>query len=211
MNPAKLRRNFAVVFAAALCIAIPCHAQKRRSVGTRSPGDQFTIEKITGQVLDANLRPAAGAEVTVRAENTIVATARTDDSGTFAVAGLRGGMHQVDSPTTSALCRFWAPSTAPPCAIDQLAIIEDGAIVRGQAGPQFRQDFLHDAKAVAAAGLNPQRRVMVPFILLTPIGYFIRRRVVARSLSLAPLWLYLACALVYLIGEAAILASVPAP
>ncbi len=51
-----------------------------------------------------------------------------------------------------------------------------------------------DAQAVERAGeLNPQRRALVPFMLLTPIGYFIRRRHVA-GLSLTPLWVWLMCA-----------------
>lgn len=53
-----------------------------------------------------------------------------------------------------------------------------------------------DAQAIQRAGFNPTKRTMVPFMLLTPIGYFIRRKVVTGS-SLAPLWMWLACGLGY--------------
>ncbi len=62
-----------------------------------------------------------------------------------------------------------------------------------------------DAQAVERAGLNPQRRALVPFMLLTPIGYFIRRRHVA-GLSLTPLWVWLMCAVVFLVIEIALFA-----
>ncbi len=104
---------------------------------------------LIGQVVDTNLRPVAGAEVAIFVADTAVATSRTDASGTFAVTGLRGGTHQVVAPHGTAICRLWAPGTAPPCATNQLAIIEQRAIVRGQAGPRFRDEFFPHAKAIA--------------------------------------------------------------
>lgn len=59
-----------------------------------------------------------------------------------------------------------------------------------------------DAQAVERTGLNSERRTLVPFMLLTPIGYFLRRRQVARF-SLTPLWIWLACAAVFAIIEIA--------
>lgn len=53
-----------------------------------------------------------------------------------------------------------------------------------------------DAQAIQRAGFNPTKRTMVPFMLLTPVGYFIRRKVVTGS-SLSPLWMWLACGLGY--------------
>jgi len=57
MNSVKLRRNLrsklVVALAAVLFIAVPSYAHKRRAVAQRSPGAPFTIEKITGQVLDS--------------------------------------------------------------------------------------------------------------------------------------------------------------
>lgn len=114
-----------------------------RDIALRSGG------LLTGQVLDAKLRPSAGAQVTIRGTDATVATTQSDTNGTFAVTGLRGGIHQIVTPTGNVLCRFWAPGTAPPCAVDQIAMIDDQTVVRGQAGPQFRQGFHDDVKAIA--------------------------------------------------------------
>lgn len=55
-----------------------------------------------------------------------------------------------------------------------------------------------DAKAISAAGLNPQGRTMVPFLFLTQIGYFLRRKSVA-GLSLKPLWIWLGAIVIYVV------------
>lgn len=53
MNSVKLRRNVLAALVAALCIAVPSHAQKRRSVNPRWQGLPFTVEVLSGQVLDS--------------------------------------------------------------------------------------------------------------------------------------------------------------
>lgn len=59
-----------------------------------------------------------------------------------------------------------------------------------------------DSKRAALAGLNPHGRAIAPFVLLTPIGYFLRRKAVT-SLPLTPLWLWLAAVIVYVIFSGA--------
>lgn len=61
-----------------------------------------------------------------------------------------------------------------------------------------------DARLVTDAGLNPKGRAIAPFILLTPIGYFLRRKQVA-NLPLTELWVWLGCVLVFLIGKGVLL------
>ena len=60
-----------------------------------------------------------------------------------------------------------------------------------------------DAKAINDAGANPQRRRLLPFMLLLPIAYFIRRKMVA-STSLTPLWIWLVGMVVYVLGVGAL-------
>lgn len=60
-----------------------------------------------------------------------------------------------------------------------------------------------DASRIKAAGLNPQHRTMVPFLFLTQIGYFLRRKSVA-GLSLTPLWLWVGSLVVYVIFYGAV-------
>ncbi|MER9689718.1 DUF4339 domain-containing protein [Mesorhizobium sp. M0139] len=60
-----------------------------------------------------------------------------------------------------------------------------------------------DAQAINNAGRNPQRRTLVPFLSLFPIGYFIRRRIVSAA-PLTPLWIWLVSAVVYVMGASAL-------
>lgn len=59
-----------------------------------------------------------------------------------------------------------------------------------------------DARNLYRSGRNPKPRTAVPFVLLTPIAYFIRRHVLVRR-SLKFLWIWLGTAFVWLIGLAA--------
>lgn len=59
--------------------------------------------------------------------------------------------------------------------------------------------FAHqDAKRIAAAGLNTNGKTLVPFMFLTQIGYFLRRRSVT-GLPLTPLWIWLGSFVIYVI------------
>lgn len=53
MKHVSLGRSLIAALVVVLCLTLPALGQKRRSVGTRSPGAEFTVEKITGQVLDS--------------------------------------------------------------------------------------------------------------------------------------------------------------
>ncbi|MGP2490708.1 DUF4339 domain-containing protein [Mesorhizobium sp. PUT5] len=55
-----------------------------------------------------------------------------------------------------------------------------------------------DANRIKAAGLNRENRTLVPFLLLTQIGYFLRRKSIA-GLPLTPLWLWIGSVVVYVI------------
>ena len=63
-----------------------------------------------------------------------------------------------------------------------------------------------DAKAINNAGRNPRHRTLVPFIFLFPVGYFIRRRIVAAT-PLTPLWIWLVGVVVYVMGAGALAAK----
>ena len=86
MNPLKLRRNVVVALAAALCIAIPAQAGKRRAVGTRPAGAEFTVDQISGQVLDSVTgQPVAFASLAIGNRRDT-----TDAEGRFDVKNVRG-------------------------------------------------------------------------------------------------------------------------
>lgn len=91
---------------------------------------------LIGQTLDESMRPIAGAKITIQSGGHPVAHTTSDANGVFAVAGLRGGVHQVIANDAVHHCRLWAPGTAPPGATNVLRFIPGkDNVVRGQWGP----------------------------------------------------------------------------
>jgi hypothetical protein len=84
-------------------------------------------------VVDAAGQGKPGLHVTVRNEDVQLAATTTNADGHFQVAGLRGGVVQVVAGESAAVCRLWAPNTAPPVARASALVVE-GQTVRGQ-GP----------------------------------------------------------------------------
>jgi hypothetical protein len=106
---------------------------------------------LTGQVLDSTMQPRPGTEIKIQAGQQTTAVTVTDANGVFAVAGLRGGLHQVVTRDSIELCRLWAPGTAPPNAAANLRFVPgQNTVVRGQFPPYHgSHPYLHQAKAWA--------------------------------------------------------------
>lgn len=104
---------------------------------------------LVGRLLDASSRPVANAPVSVLAGERCIARTGTDESGVFAVIGLRGGVHQVRAANTAGLYRLWAADTAPPQAPASVELVSDESVIRGQWGPPPGNGFLKQAKVMA--------------------------------------------------------------
>lgn len=102
---------------------------------------------LTGQLLDENFTPRADAEVAIQANERTVATTRTDAHGVFAVRGLHGGIHEIQTTDAAQVYRFWAPGTAPPQAQAVARIVSGADVVRGQWGGH--NPYLHQAAMLA--------------------------------------------------------------
>jgi len=89
---------------------------------------------LKGQVLDTQGAPVTGAPVAVIQQGKVIAAAKTDINGHFAIAGLKGGVFEVVTEQGGAAYRFWAPRTAPPAAQADALIINGGTAVRGAMG-----------------------------------------------------------------------------
>ncbi len=87
---------------------------------------------LIGQVVNAAGQPLVGAPVVLTANGQEIARCQTDKTGTFRVAGLKGGAIEVASVGAVGTCRLWAPNTAPPAAQQGLLVIANEDIVRGQ-------------------------------------------------------------------------------
>jgi hypothetical protein len=89
---------------------------------------------LRGQVVDPQGRPLPAVPVYVRQQQQQVGTAVTDSNGYFALAGLRGGIYQVDVAHSHATWRLWTARTAPPSAQRAAMMVAGGNILRGQFG-----------------------------------------------------------------------------
>lgn len=130
------RRSIQTVLAAIACVGMACpptlSAQPggiAKDVALRPGG------VLVGQVTDQQGAVRAGTKVSVwQNEREVVVTA-TDANGIFAVKGLRGGQYQLLTHEGQAVCRFWAPETAPPAASDSVVLVTGQDLVRGQWAP----------------------------------------------------------------------------
>jgi len=116
MNPAKLRRNLLAALAAVLFVAVPSQGQKRRSVGVRSPGVQFTLDVLSGQVLDSVTGQPVIAAAVFGGNRTDV----TDTQGRFdlkAITGFGSLTIQVERSGYQAFASTFKPGDPTPLAI----------------------------------------------------------------------------------------------
>lgn len=87
---------------------------------------------LTGRVVDTRNRPRGGTIVDVKRGRRVVARARTDADGRYAITDLPGGLYQFRVDDSERLVRAWAAGTAPRGADRQLRVVADAPVVRGQ-------------------------------------------------------------------------------
>jgi len=143
---------------AGLCLPLaPAKAQETgRSVASSSarPALVRDVELaygglLVGRMLDASGRPLAGTAVSIRTDGQTLASTRTDAEGVFAVAKLRGGVHEIATDDTVQICRLWANGTAPPRTPQSIDVVSGEEVVRGQWGPPPGNRLIQKAKVWA--------------------------------------------------------------
>lgn len=90
--------------------------------------------RLVGQVVDEQARPQAATRLAVVADGEAVAVATTDQDGRFEVQGLKAGVYVIQTADTGRVYRAWAADTAPPAAVGELLVVNDGTVVRGLGG-----------------------------------------------------------------------------
>lgn len=86
---------------------------------------------LSGQVVNSQGQAQPGTQVSIWQQEQKIASATTDSEGNFAVAGLRGGVHQIAAGEGVQVYRLWAANTAPPAAANRAMVVSDNQIVRG--------------------------------------------------------------------------------
>lgn len=125
---------------AAIAVAVmtvPVGAVEPAPQTTQRPVADIVLHQngqMTGVVMHTDGRPAAQTRVELLHRKTVVAKAVTDQNGRYRFDGLRKGLHSVRTEHGQQACRLWESETAPPQAKQQLTLICDETVVRGQGG-----------------------------------------------------------------------------
>lgn len=127
----SLRKGTCLLLAAVLVVGTPAIAGE--PVEIRSSDVALTAGGLLkGTVLSTAAYPLSGVAVDVLHDDRIVAKAMSNEQGEFSVKGLRSGAHVVKAGTTVQAVRLWGTDTAPPAAAENIAIVVDEKVVRGQ-------------------------------------------------------------------------------
>ena len=94
--------------------------------------------ELIGQYLNQVGQPVPESEINVvvgKQSQRVV----TDEQGRFVVSGLHGGRCVIQAGDEHFACQLWVHGTAPPNAIETVAIVKtDASVARGQFGPLNR-------------------------------------------------------------------------
>lgn len=90
---------------------------------------------LVGQVIDAQGKPLANAPVWLANADGEPVSARTDAAGRFAYKQLRGGVYYLAAGESIRMCRVWTNRAAPPKSLQQVMLVTDEKVVRGQMDP----------------------------------------------------------------------------
>lgn len=128
-----IRKCICSLLAGSLSVGVPLFAGD--PVGIRSADVALnTGGLLRGTVLNTAARPVSGISVSVLHDDKTVATVLSDEKGDFSVKGLRNGAHVVQAGTTHQIVRLWGTNSAPPAAVETIAIVVDDETIRGQSG-----------------------------------------------------------------------------
>jgi len=99
------------------------------------PSTDFELDKnglFSGQIVDAQGQPQAGAAVILHGRNQQYKTV-SDAKGWFHFAKLSGGTYRLETGGSQQLFRLWTHGTAPPKSNQKMLVVQQGKmIVLGQ-------------------------------------------------------------------------------
>jgi hypothetical protein len=115
----------------------PSFAAPVSSAGTAAPIGIVDVRldehgAIHGHVLNAAGQSLADRPVVLQQAGGAVSRAQTDPAGRFVLQQVSGGVHQLMTEQGTVTCRVWTHAAAPPSATDQLTVVAEQPVVRGQ-------------------------------------------------------------------------------
>ena len=144
LQPSRKLTAFVLICSIWLLPVEPVLAARTRGTGQAAPTNPKAAVVVRdvalqaggvlrGQVVDKQGQPCAGVPVTVTktgVANAAPVAARTDDAGRFQCPDLTGGVYFVETADGGAICRLWAPNTAPPAAVPAALVVQGQGPVR---------------------------------------------------------------------------------
>ena len=89
---------------------------------------------LEGQAVTASGAPIVNTTVHAIQGGRVIATAQTDEQGWFSLAGMKGGVYQLETETGASLVRAWTEASAPPAATPSALVVGGQDVALGQ-GP----------------------------------------------------------------------------
>ncbi|HEV7281229.1 MAG TPA: hypothetical protein VGN57_13580 [Pirellulaceae bacterium] len=86
---------------------------------------------LVGRAVTTQGAARENVKVALSFQGKMVAEATTNENGVFAVKGLRGGVHVVQTEGKQEVVRLWTADAAPEAAAEGL-VLSEGQVVRGQ-------------------------------------------------------------------------------
>lgn len=87
---------------------------------------------VHGRLLDAAGQPLVHRPIALHPSDGALRIAHTDAAGRFLLPDVGAGIQRLTAEDAVLNCRIWTHAAAPPAAIDQVTLIADQTIVRGQ-------------------------------------------------------------------------------
>ena len=132
-----LTKSISAVLAGLLSVGTPLMASEPVQINTVEEVRAFDVVLhsggvVHGTVLNTEGQPVSGVAVNILHHEATVATTVSNEDGKFAVKGLRNGAHIIEVGAKQQAVRLWGSNTAPPAAIENVAIVVNEEAVRGQ-------------------------------------------------------------------------------
>ena len=133
----SMRNSTSLLLAGLLSFGSPLVAGEPVQIGAREQiySSDVVLHNggvLHGTVLNTEGQPVSGVKVSILHKEISIAITVSNEEGKFAVKGLRNGAHTIEVGSKYQPVRLWGTNTAPPAAIENVAIVIDEEAVRGQ-------------------------------------------------------------------------------
>ncbi len=124
-----------IPIALALVIGFQVTPARLRAAGPPSTPRDVALSSdglLRGVVVDPAGKPQAAVALWIENQGMWLPAGTTKPDGTFQIAGLRGGVFRLATPSNLAVLRVWMPGTAPPGAAEAAVVVTKPGVTRGQ-------------------------------------------------------------------------------